>query len=553
LEGQERDPILKKRFREGIGIIGELGQYDITSPTKLYELRRWPALLSGGRRRTGKSIGRGYSVEKVDIFKDIAERTGGDIYLGVVGAVRTGKSTFIKRFMETVVLPNIASEAERVRAVDELPQSAAGKTIMTTEPKFVPNQAVQLRVSEGLDVNIRLVDCVGYAVEGAKGYEDENGPRMITTPWFDEPIPFQEAAEIGTRKVIQEHSTLGVVVTTDGSIAEIPRSSYVEAEERVISELKEVGKPFVLIINSTRPRSEEAIQLRGELQAKYDIPVITMSVATMGEEEVISVLREVLYEFPVHEVNVNLPSWVMVLNENHWLRSNYENSVRDTVKDIRRLRDVDRVVSQFSEYDFIARAGLSGMNMGQGVAEIDLYAPDELYDRILMEVVGVEIRGKDHLLQLMQEFSHAKREYDRFAEALEMVKATGYGIAAPTLAEMALDEPELIRQGSRFGVRLKATAPSIHMIRVDVESEFAPIIGSEKQTEELVRYLMQDFEADPIKIWESDIFGRSLHSLVREGIQGKIAMMPDNARYKLQETLGRIINEGSGGLIAIIL
>lgn len=492
-------------------------------------------------------------MEKVDIFKDIAERTGGDIYLGVVGAVRTGKSTFIKRFMETVVLPNIASEAERVRAVDELPQSAAGKTIMTTEPKFVPNQAVQLRVSEGLDVNVRLVDCVGYAVEGAKGYEDENGPRMITTPWFDEPIPFQEAAEIGTRKVIQEHSTLGVVVTTDGSIAEIPRASYVEAEERVINELKEVGKPFVLIINSTRPRSEEAIQLRGELQAKYDIPVITMSVATMGEEEVMSVLREVLYEFPVHEVNVNLPSWVMVLNENHWLRSNYENSVRDTVKDIRRLRDVDRVVSQFSEYDFIARAGLSGMNMGQGVAEIDLFAPDELYDRILMEVVGVEIRGKDHLLQLMQEFSHAKREYDRFAEALEMVKATGYGIAAPTLAEMALDEPELIRQGSRFGVRLKATAPSIHMIRVDVESEFAPIIGSEKQTEELVRYLMQDFEADPIKIWESDIFGRSLHSLVREGIQGKIAMMPDNARYKLQETLGRIINEGSGGLIAIIL
>ena len=492
-------------------------------------------------------------MEKVDIFKDIAERTGGDIYLGVVGAVRTGKSTFIKRFMETVVLPNITNDADRVRAIDELPQSAAGKTIMTTEPKFVPNQAVQLRVAEGLDVNIRLVDCVGYAVNGAKGYEDENGPRMITTPWFEEPIPFQEAAEIGTRKVIQEHSTLGVVVTTDGTIAEIPRSSYVEAEERVIDELKEVGKPFVLIVNSTRPRSDEAIQLRGELQAKYDIPVMTMSVATMGEEEVMSVLREVLYEFPVHEVNVNLPSWVMVLNERHWLRSSYENSVRDTVKDIRRLRDVDRVVSNFLEYDFIAKAGLSGMNMGQGVAEIDLYAPDELYDRILQEVVGTEIRGKDHLLQLMQEFAHAKREYDRFAEALEMVKTTGYGIAAPSLAEMMLDEPELIRQGSRFGVRLKATAPSIHMIRVDVESEFAPIIGTEKQSEELVRYLMQDFEKDPIKIWDSDIFGRSLHSIVREGIQGKIAMMPDNARYKLQETLGRIINEGSGGLIAIIL
>jgi len=492
-------------------------------------------------------------LEKVDIFRDIAERTGGDIYLGVVGAVRTGKSTFIKRFMEAVVLPNIHSEAERARATDEMPQSAAGRTIMTTEPKFVPNQAVQIRVAEGLEVNVRLVDCVGYAVEGAKGYEDDNGPRMVNTPWFEEAIPFQEAAEIGTRKVVQEHSTLGVVVTTDGSIAEIPRESYVAAEERVVEELREVGKPFIMVLNSTNPNGEYARNLRDELQQKYDIPVVALSVATMGEAEVLHVLREVLYEFPVHEVNVNLPGWVMVLPENHWLRSRFEQSVRETVKDIRRLRDVDRVVEQFRSYDFVERAGLSGMSMGQGVAEIDLYAPDSLYDQVLMEVVGVEIRGKDHLLQLMQEFTHAKREYDRFAEALEMVKTTGYGIASPSLEEMKLDEPELIRHGSRFGVRLKATAPSIHMIRVDVESEFAPIIGTEKQSEELVRYLMQDFEENPIKIWESDIFGRSLHSIVREGIQGKIAMMPDNARYKLQETLGRIINEGSGGLIAIIL
>ncbi|WP_010494970.1 stage IV sporulation protein A [Paenibacillus elgii] len=492
-------------------------------------------------------------MEKVDIFKDIAERTGGDIYLGVVGAVRTGKSTFIKRFMESIVLPNIQNEADRIRATDELPQSAAGRTIMTTEPKFVPNNAVQLHVAEGLNVNVRLVDCVGYVVEGAKGYEDESGPRMINTPWFDEAIPFQEAAEIGTRKVIQEHATLGVVITTDGSIAEIPRTSYVDAEERIINELKEVGKPFIVIVNSTRPQSDAVIELRNELQAKHDVPVVAMSVANMSEDDMMSVLREVLYEFPVHEVNVNLPSWVMVLEENHWLRSSFENSVRETVQDIRRLRDVDRVVSHFEEYEFIDKAALAGMNMGQGVAEIDLYAPDELYDRILMEVVGVEIRGKDHLLQLMQDFTHAKREYDHFAEALEMVKTTGYGIAPPTLAEMALDEPELIRQGSRFGVRLKATAPSIHMIRVDVESEFSPIIGTEKQSEELVRYLMQDFEDNPLKIWESDIFGRSLHSIVREGIQGKLAMMPDNARYKLQETLGRIINEGSGGLIAIIL
>jgi stage IV sporulation protein A len=492
-------------------------------------------------------------LEKIDIFKDIAERTGGDIYLGVVGAVRTGKSTFIKRFMETIVLPNMLNEAERARAIDELPQSASGRTIMTTEPKFVPNHAVKVSVTEGLEVNVRMVDCVGYTVLGAKGYEDENGPRMVSTPWFEDPIPFQEAAEIGTRKVIQEHSTIGVVVTTDGSISDIPRTSYEDAERRVVDELKEVGKPFIMIINSTNPNHQETIQLRNELEKQYDIPVIASSVATMTEEEIYGCLREALYEFPVHEVNVNLPSWVMVLDETHWLRASFEKSVRETVKDIRRLRDVNRVVGLFGNYDFIERAGLSGMNMGQGVAEIDLYAPDELYDNILMEVVGTEIRGKDHLLQLMVEFTHAKRQYDRFSESLEMVKNTGYGIAAPSLEEMTLDEPELIRQGSRFGVRLKATAPSIHMIRVDVESEFAPIIGTEKQSEELVRYLMQDFEENPVKIWESDIFGRSLHSIVREGIQGKLTMMPDNARYKLQETLGRIINEGSGGLIAIIL
>ncbi|HEY8341936.1 MAG TPA: stage IV sporulation protein A, partial [Calditerricola sp.] len=423
----------------------------------------------------------------------------------------------------------------------------------TTEPKFVPNQAVTVHVAEGLDINVRLVDCVGYTVEGAKGYEDEHGPRMIHTPWFDEPIPFHEAAEIGTRKVIQEHSTLGVVITTDGTITEIPREAYVEAEERVVAELKEVGKPFILIINSTRPRSEETQRLRDELAEKYDIPVLAMSVDAMDEEDILYVLKEVLFEFPVHEVNVNLPSWVMVLDEDHWLRKSYEEAVRETVKDIRRLRDVDRVVSLFHNYEFVARAALADMNMGQGIAEIDLHAPDELYEKILMEIVGVEIKGKDHLLKLMKEFAHAKREYDQIAEALHMVRTTGYGIAPPSLEEMRLDEPEIIRHGSRFGVRLKATAPSIHMIKVEVESEFAPIIGTEKQSEELVHYLMRDFEDDRQSIWNSEIFGRSLHSIVREGIQAKLTMMPENARYKLKETLERIINEGSGGLIAILL
>ncbi|GIP61773.1 stage IV sporulation protein A [Virgibacillus pantothenticus] len=492
-------------------------------------------------------------MERVDIFNDISKRTNGDIYLGIVGAVRTGKSTFIKKFMEQVVLPNMDDESERARAHDELPQSAAGKTIMTTEPKFVPNQAVSVHVDEGLDVNIRLVDCVGYAVEGAKGFEDENGPRMIHTPWYEEPIPFHDAAEIGTRKVIQEHSTIGVIVTADGSFGEIARNDYVDAEARVVEELKEVGKPFIMVLNSQRPTSQETELLRQELVDKYDIPVLAMSIESMTEHDVTNVLREALYEFPVLEVNVNLPSWVMVLNEDHWLRRGYQEAIQDTVKNIKRLRDVDQIVGEFSAYDHIDQARLADMEMGEGIAEIDLHAPDHLYDEVLKEIVGEEIRGKDHLLQLMQDFAHAKREYDQVSGALQMVKQTGYGIAAPALEDMILDEPEIIRQGSRFGVRLKAVAPSIHMIKVEVESEFSPIIGTEKQSEELVRYLMQDFEEDPLSIWESDIFGRSLSSIVREGIQAKIALMPENARYKLKDTLERIINEGSGGLIAIIL
>jgi stage IV sporulation protein A len=492
-------------------------------------------------------------VDRIEVLQDIALRTGGDVYLGVVGPVRTGKSTFIKKFMELIVLPTVRDEADRTRMIDELPQSAAGRTIMTTEPKFVPNVAARITVAEGLTIDCRLVDCVGYTVPGARGYEDEHGPRMVTTPWYDDPIPFQDAAEIGTRKVIADHSTIGLVVTTDGTVAELARESYVEAEERVVMELKELGKPFVMVVNSVRPYSPEAQALRAALMDKYDIPVVAMSCATMGTEDVMLVLKEALFEFPVAEVNVNLPSWVMVLDPDHWLRKSYEDVVRTTIRDIRRLRDVDRVVQQFAGYDFIAKAALAGVDTAHGVAEIELAAPDDLYDKVLTEVVGVEIRGKDHLLKLMKDLTHAKKEYDKIAEALRMVKLTGYGIAPPVLEEMALDEPELIRQGSRFGVRLKATAPSIHMIRVDVESEFAPIVGTERQSEELVNYLMRDFEQDPLRIWESDIFGKSLAAIVREGISGKLAMMPENAQYKLKETLQRIINEGSGGLIAIIL
>lgn len=492
-------------------------------------------------------------MDRIDIIKDISKRTNGDIYLGVVGAVRTGKSTFIKRFMELVVIPNIEEEHDRMRALDELPQSAAGKTVMTTEPKFVPNQAVTLQVEDGFDVNVRLVDCVGYAIEGAKGFEDDDGPRMVHTPWYDEPIPFHDAAEIGTRKVVQEHSTIGIVVTTDGSFSEIPRENYVAAEEKVIQELKEVGKPFIVIVNSVHPTERETEQLRQQLVEKYDVPVLAINVEAMNEHDVNNILRESLYEFPVLEVNVNLPSWVMVLRDEHWLKQTYQEAIEATVRNIKRLRDVSEIVQQFLEYEYIENSQIAGLELGEGIAEIDLFAPNYLYDEILKEIVGEEIKGKDHLLSLMQEFTHAKKEYDQIAEALQMVKQTGYGIAAPSINDMQLDEPEIIKQGSRYGVRLKAVAPSIHMVKVEVESEFAPIIGTERQSEELVNYLMQDFQEDPLSIWDSDIFGRSLSSIVREGIQAKISLMPENARYKLKDTLEKMINEGSGGLIAIIL
>ncbi|TFE00417.1 MULTISPECIES: stage IV sporulation protein A [Jeotgalibacillus] len=492
-------------------------------------------------------------MEKQNVFEHIAERTGGDIYIGVVGPVRTGKSTFIKKMMELAVIPHMKNEGDRARAQDELPQSAAGRTIMTTEPKFVPNQAVKINVSEGLDVNVRMVDCVGYTIPGAKGHEDEYGPRMVHTPWYEDPIPFHEAAEIGTRKVIQDHSTIGVMLSTDGTIGEIPRESYVEMEERIVAELQEVGKPFIMVLNSARPYQEDTEQLRKELQLKYDVPVVAMSVESMRETDVMMVLKEALYEFPVLEVNVQLPGWVMVLDNEHWLRTHYESAVSEVVHDIKRIRDVDRVVRQFEEFGHVEEASLAGMDMGAGAASIDLKAADGLYEQVLEEFIGERVTGKDHFLGLIQEYTLAKKEYDQFADALKMVRQTGYGIAAPVLSDMSLDEPEIIRQGARYGVRLKAVAPSIHMIKVDVESEFSPIIGTEKQSEELVHYLMQDFEDDPLSIWSSDIFGRSLSSIVREGIQGKLSVMPENARYKLKETLERVINEGSGGMIAIIL
>lgn len=492
-------------------------------------------------------------MEKQDIFRDIAERTGGDLYLGIGGGVRTGKSTFIKKFMELLVIPNIKNPHDRERARDELPQSGAGRTIMTTEPKFVPNEAVEINVSSGLKVKMRLVDCVGYKVEGALGYEEEEGPRMVSTPWFEEPIPFQEAAELGTRKVISEHSTLGIVITTDGSITDIARDNYVDAEERVIEEFKDINRPFLVIMNTANPQSPEMNDLCEELAEKYDVPVIPVNCAELTQKDILSILEKVLYEFPVNEVSISLPIWVEELESKHWLRKKFDDAVRETVRHIKRLRDIDNAVENLGDYDFVSTVALNKMNMGTGVAAIDISSRPDLFYQVLSEDTGFRVDGEHELYRLVKDLAVVKREYDKVSVALQEVRETGYGVVTPRLDEMNLEEPELIRQGNRFGVKLRASAPSLHIIRADITTEITPIIGTERQCEELVRYMLNEFEENPQKIWDSEIFGKSLHDLVREGIQNKLHRMPENAQVKLQETLQRIVNEGSGGLICIII
>ncbi|NPV28634.1 MAG: stage IV sporulation protein A [Firmicutes bacterium] len=492
-------------------------------------------------------------MESINIFRDIAERTGGDIYLGVVGPVRTGKSTFIKRFMELLVLPNIINPHDRERAKDELPQSGAGRMIMTVEPKFIPKEAVEISIKNGLKMKVRMVDCVGYTVEGALGYEEEGGPRMVMTPWFEEAIPFQEAAEIGTRKVIADHSTIGIVILTDGTITEIPRENYLEAEERVIGELKELGKPFIVILNSLYPEALETTELVRDLEEKYDVSVLPLNCAEMSQEDILTILQEALYEFPVQEVNVNLPRWVEELDPMHWLRADFQRAIQEAIQSVNRLRDIDRAVEQIRENEFVAAATLEDINLGTGVAVVDVRAREGLFYKVLEELSGFSVAGDHDILRLMRDLSRASRELEKVAPALEEVRETGYGVVAPSLDEMILEEPELIRQGNRFGVRLKASAPSLHIIRADITTEITPIIGTEKQCEELVRYMLEEFEDDPQKIWQKDIFGKSLHELVRDGIQNKLHRMPENAQAKLQETVQRIVNEGSGGLICIII
>jgi stage IV sporulation protein A len=490
---------------------------------------------------------------KFDVLKDIAERTGGDIYLGVVGPVRTGKSTFIKRFMELLVLPNILDLNERERANDELPQSGAGRTVMTCEPKFIPAQAVEINIAEGLDMRVRLVDCVGYTVEGALGFEEDDGPRMIYTPWSEEEMPFAEAAEIGTRKVISEHSTIGLVVLSDGSITDIPAENYLPAEERVMAELKELGKPYVIVLNCLDPQAESTQLKAAELTEKYGVQAIAVNVATMDYDSLLTVMREALYEFPITELNINMPCWVEELEESHWLRHNFQNNVQKAVQEVYRVRDVDRMLEILSAEQSAQEVVLEELALGSGTVNIKVEIAHSLFYQILGEYAGQEISGDNILLRLMRDFSSAHREWNKVSVAIEQAKGKGYGVITPRINEMYLEEPELIKQGGRFGVKLKASAPSFHVIRANISTEITPLIGTESQCEELVAYIMNEFEDDPQKIWATNIFGKSLNELVQEGIQGKVYRMPENAQIKLQETLQRIINEGGGGLICIII
>lgn len=491
-------------------------------------------------------------MDKLEIVKSIAARSNGDLYLGIVGAVRTGKSTFIKKTIETLVVPNIEDEYEKKRTLDEIPQSSAGRTIMTTEPKFVPSNAAKIKIDD-FETNIRLVDCVGYVIKDAKGYEDENGPRMVKCPWYDEEIPFIEAAEIGTEKVIRDHSSIGIVITTDGSFGEISRSSYIEAEEKVVSELKEIGKPFIVVLNSSHPMLPETERLAEKLREDYNVPVLPMSVENMTERDIYSVLREALYEFPVVEVKVSMPEWIACLSPSNWLKKEYISKIRESVVEIDKLRDINTITTHFENSEYISKAYLSDVDTSTGVVTMSLEAPDELYSKVLKEFIDIDINNKVEVLKLFQDYSESKQEYDQVKNAIKMVKQTGYGIASPTLMDMKLDTPEIIKQGSRYGIKLKAVAPSIHMIRVDVESTFEPIIGSELQSKELIDYLMKDYDTNPSNIWKSEIFGRSLDIIVKEGIQAKLSLMPDNIRFKLNQTLTKLVNKGSNNLFAVVL
>ena len=487
------------------------------------------------------------------IYQDIAARTGGDIYVGIVGPVRTGKSTFIKKFMEALVLPNMEDPYGRERATDELPQSAAGRTIMTTEPKFIPNEAVQVQLQDNASFRVRMIDCVGYIVPDALGYIENEQPRMVRTPWFEEPVPFNMAAEVGTQKVIREHSTIGLVITTDGTIGEIGRESYLEAEARVIRELLEMQKPFVVLVNSAQPKAPETAALCRELEEKYAVPVLAVDCMNLTEKTIRKILEQILFEFPLREIGIKMPPWLGFLKEDHPIRKGILEELAEQARQLKKIRETDRLIETLRANEYVTEADLDGVELGCGKVKIHATLPQELFYRILSETTGFPMENEGDLMAVLSDFSRRKEQFDKFSAAFTEANQKGYGIVTPSIGELALEEPEITKQGGRYGVRLKASAPSYHVIKATIETEVAPIVGSEKQSEDLVKYLLTEFEESPQKIWDSNIFGKSLHELVTEGLHTKLNHLSDDSRLKLQETLERITNEGSGGLICIIL
>lgn len=486
------------------------------------------------------------------IYQNIAQRTGGDIYLGVVGPVRSGKSTFIKRFSELMLLPHIQNEARRARANDELPQSAAGRTIMTTEPKFIPEKAVTIELSGGGSFRARLIDCVGYMVEGALGHEENDAPRLVKSPWFDHEVPFDLAAETGTRRVIREHATVGVVVTTDGSVADLPREGYCEAEQRIVEELEAISKPYIILLNCAEPESDEAQQLAAQMAELYHHAVFPINCVTMTADTIDRLLQTLLYEFPVQEIAVYMPSWVTMLEAGHWLQSTVYSSMLAYAGGIRKMADVAGHRPQL-DCEYIVGTSLTGMDLATGTVRIAATIAPDIFYKILGEQTGLEIVDEASLLPCVVSLARAKRAYDKIKSALEQVEATGYGIVMPSIDELTLEEPEIVRQGGQYGVRLSASAPSLHIMRANIHTELSPTVGSEQQGEELIKSLLADFETDPGKLWSTNIFGKSLNELVSEGVQAKLLHMPQEARNRLQQTLERIINEGCDGLICILL
>ena len=488
-----------------------------------------------------------------NIYGDIAARTGGDIYIGVVGPVRTGKSTFIKKFMEEMVIPNIDDKQRRERANDELPQSAAGRTIMTTEPKFIPEEAVEIVLPSKAKMKVRMIDCVGYIVPSALGYIENENPRMVKTPWFEDEIPFNMAAEIGTQKVITEHSTIGLVVTTDGSISDIPRKEYEESEKRVIEELTELNKPFVVMLNCKEPESPASKLLAAELSERYCVTVIPVNCLELCQDEIIKILSGVLCEFPIKEIKIDLPAWVTSLGKEHWLRSDIFGEIKEKASSLKRVRDINSFSKELKDCKYISATAVEDMDLSTGGAKVTVSLRRDLFFKVLEEQTGISVSNENELMKQMKELADDRESCRRIRDALEEVEATGYGIVLPGIDDLTLEEPEIMKQGGRYGVRLRASAPSLHIMRADIQTEVAPIVGSESQSEELIKYLLKEFEENPAEIWKSNIFGTSLHELVNEGLHNKLYRMPSDARSKLQETLERIINEGCSGLICIIL